>query len=496
MLIRFSRLSALLLCIIPALPPVFGAPAAPRPNFVVILCDDLGYGDLGSFGHPVIQTPVLDKLAAAGIKFTSAYSAAPVCSPARIGLLTGRNPNRAGIFDWIAEVNHAAAAKASRHLVHLRKQEVTLPALLKEAGSATAMAGKWHGNARFNDPAQTQPHDAGFDHWFATQNNASPSHENPDNYVRNGQPVGRLQGYSCQLAAREAITWLDRLHARQPDQPFFLYVPFHEPHEPVASPPDLVAKYRPLASSEDQAQYYANVENMDRAVGEILAALDRLNLAENTVVFFSSDNGPETLNRYPDAPRSHGSPGALRGMKLWTTEGGFRVPGIIRWPAKISAGKVIDEPMSSLDLVPTFAALGGAKIPVGLKLDGTNIQPLFAGQPLHRPQPLFWVYYSALNEQRVALRDGPWKLLAKLDGGKLPRLQNVTDRTAGAVRDAKLTDYSLYRVNSDLGEARDVSADEPAQLQALSGKMEMLYRELVRTMHVWPAPPLPAGGTP
>ncbi len=475
---------------------VTAAPAAPRPNFVVILCDDLGYGDLGSFGHPTIQTPVLDRLAASGIKFTSAYSAAPVCSPSRVGLLTGRSPNRAGVFDWIPEVKQASAAKDSRHLVHLRKQEITLPALLKQAGYATALAGKWHGNALFNHPAQAQPNDAGFDHWFGTQNNAAPSHANPDNYVRNGQPVGRLEGYSCQLAAREAIGWLEQLRARQPEQPFFLYIPFHEPHEPVASPADLVAKYRPLAQSEDQAQYFANVENMDRAVGEILAALDRLKLAENTVVFFSSDNGPETLNRYPAANRSHGSPGPLRGMKLWTTEAGFRVPGIIRWPGKIVAGKVNDEPVSSLDLLPTFAALAGAKIPADLKLDGTDIQAAFRGQPITRPQPLFWAYYNATNEQRVALRDGPWKLLAKLDGGKLPKLPNINARNVSAVRDAKLTDFSLYRISGDIGEARNVAAEEPERLQTLSAKMETLYRELVRTMHVWPEAPLAESATP
>ena len=475
--------------------PVNAAPAAARPNFVVILCDDLGYGDLGAYGHPIIETPVLDGLAAAGIRFTSAYSAAPVCSPSRVGLLTGRSPNRAGVFDWIPEASQAASAKDSRHLVHLRREEITLPGLLKQAGYATAMAGKWHGNARFNDPAQPQPHDAGFDHWFATQNNAAPSHENPTNYVRNGQPVGRLEGYSCQLAAREAISWLDRHRAAKPDQPFFIYVPFHEPHEPVASPPDLVAKYRPRSQNEDQAQYFANVENVDRAVGELLAALERLNVAENTIVVFTSDNGPETLNRYPSAKRSYGSPGPLRGMKLWTTDAGFRVPGIIRWPAAIKPGQVSDEPVSSLDLLPTFAALAGATIPPGLKLDGVNMRPAFNGQTFARPQPLFWAYHNAINEQQVALRDGPWKLLAKLDGGKLPKLSNVTEKNVPALRRATLTDFTLYKISGDIGEARDVSAEEPARFKALSAKLEGLYRELVQTMHVWPdVAPAPGSG--
>ncbi len=465
-----------------------------RPNFVVILCDDLGWGDLASYGHPHIRTPNLDRMAKDGIRFTSCYSAAPVCSPSRVGLMTGRSPNRAGIFDWIPEATNQASAVNSRHMVHMRKEEVTLPQVLKSAGYATALSGKWHGNSRFNDPGQPQPNDAGFDHWFATQNNAAPSHENPNNYVRNGQPVGPLEGFSCQLVVKEAAGWLEKQRAAKPEQPFFLYLAFHEPHEPVASPADLVASYRGKARNEDEAQYFANVENMDRAVGELLATLARLKVADNTIVFFTSDNGPETLNRYPAGKRSYGTPGPLRGMKLWTTEAGFRVPGIMRWPAQIAPGQVSAETVSSLDLMPTFAALGGAKIPAGLKLDGADMRPAMSGKPVARAQPLFWAYYNALNDQRVAMRDGPWKLLAKLNEGKLPRLQNVSTKDASAVRTARLTDFALYRVTDDIGEARDVSAQEPAKLKELSAKMEKLYRELAETMHLWPEEPQGANG--
>ncbi|MBL9188681.1 MAG: sulfatase-like hydrolase/transferase [Opitutaceae bacterium] len=460
--------------------------AETRPNFLVILCDDLGYGDLASYGHPHIRTPHLDRLAREGTRFTSAYSAAPVCSPSRVGLLTGRSPNRAGVFDWIPAAAPGATAAESRHLTHLRREEITLPRLLRSAGYATALSGKWHCNAAFNTSAQPQPGDAGFDHWFATQNNAAPSHENPRNFVRNGSPVGPLEGFSCQLVAREMIGWIERQRTEKPAQPFFSFVAFHEPHEPVASPSDLVASYRGVARNEDEAQYFANVTNLDRAVGDLLAALERLGVADNTVVFFSSDNGPETLNRYRGSQRSYGSPGPLRGMKLWTTEAGFRVPGLLRWPGRVKAGHVSAEPVSSLDLLPTFTALAGAKVPSDLKLDGADIRGTFAGGPVRRTQPLFWFYYNAINDQRAAMRDGPWKLLARLDGGALPRFANINTASAPQVRAAKLTDFSLFRVTDDIGEARDVAATEPAKLRELGAKMEKLYQEVTATMHVWP----------
>lgn len=461
-----------------------------RPNFVIFLCDDLGWGDLGCFGHPTILTPHLDRLASQGVRLTSCYSAAPVCSPSRVGLLTGRNPNRAGVFDWIPPANRQDPSRnTARSLVHLRQTETTLPAILKQAGYATAMAGKWHCNAFFNDPRQPQPSEAGFDHWLATQNNAAPSHENPINFVRNGEEVGPTSGFSCHVVADEAIEWLQRHRQSFPSQPFLLYLPFHEPHEPVASPEELIVKYRDVALDENQAIYFANVENMDRAVGRVLAALEQAGLEENTFVFFSSDNGPETLNRYRGAERSHGSPGPLRGMKLWTTEAGSRVPGIIRWPNRIAAGTVDDQPISSLDLLPTFAALAKATLSSELELDGCELSGLWDNVPIERSKPLFWVYFNALNEQRVAMRDGPWKLLAKIemiDGQAIPKLENLTQSSLTKIQKGRLTQFSLYRLTEDISEANDLSQSEPEVMQKMSARLKSLYQELIETMHVWP----------
>ncbi len=303
-----------------------------RPNIVVILCDDLGYGDLQCYGHPHIKTPNLDQLAAGGIRLTDCYSAAPVCSPSRVGLLTGRSPNRAGVYDWIPPAGKPSPDR--REMVHMRKGETTIARLLKDAGYQTCMVGKWHCNSAFNDPIQPQPGDFGFDHWTATQNNAAPSHEHPRNFIRNGSEVGEVDAFSCQFVVDEAIEWL---RGTDRERPFFLYVPFHEPHEPVASPKTLVDEYRSVASSEDEAQFFANVANIDDAVGKLLRGLEQLGQRDNTLIVFTADNGPETLNRYRTANRSYGRPGPLRGMKLHTTDAGFRVAGIINWQGRIKS---------------------------------------------------------------------------------------------------------------------------------------------------------------
>jgi arylsulfatase A len=460
-----------------------------RPNIIVILCDDLGYGDLQCYGHPHIKTPHLNALAQTGIRLTSCYSAAPVCSPSRVGLMTGRSPNRAGVYDWIPEVSANARASNSqssdlRDLVHMRAEEITLPRLLSDAGYATCMAGKWHCNAQFNSSSQPQPSDAGFDHWFATQNNAAPSHINPTNFVRNGQPVGEQKGTSCQIVTSEVIDWLKKHQDAKAQQPFFAYVAFHEPHEPVASPPELVAQYQSIASNDDEAQYFANVANIDLAVGRLVAALDDLKYRDNTLIIFTADNGPETLKRYPKGVRSYGRPGPLRGMKLWTNDAGFRVAGILNWPAKHFANHESDQVVSSLDFLPTFCQLAGTKVPAQRVLDGCTIVPLLEGKTIQRDQPLLWCYYNSLNEHCVAMRSGPWKMLAKLDHGKLRKFSNVFDGNLDVIQSAELTDFELYRISDDIHEDKNLYP-QAAEASELQQKMQSSYRELLRNSHVW-----------
>ncbi|MEM8669879.1 MAG: sulfatase-like hydrolase/transferase [Planctomycetota bacterium] len=452
---------------------------AERPNIVVILCDDLGYGDLQCYGHPHIKTPNLDRLAGEGIRFTNFYSAAPVCSPSRVGLLTGRSPNRAGVYDWIPEARKSTPNR--RELVHMRASEVTIPKLLRDAGYQTCMAGKWHCNSEFNNQKQPQPGDFGFDHWLATQNNAAPSHRFPRNYVRNGTAVGEIESFSCQIAVDEVLNWLENADS---ERPFFLYVPFHEPHEPVASPSELVERYRSVSENEDQAQYFANVANVDAAVGKLVAGLDRLNRRENTLIIFTSDNGPETLRRYRGAGRSYGTPGPLRGMKLHTTDAGFRVAGIVNWKGQIESGQTIDTPVSSLDFLPTFCKLAGAERP-SVKLDGTDMLPALKGGVIQRDNPLIWAYFNSINEHRVAMRDGKYKVLAKLNGGNIKKLTNIASELLPTVRDAELTDLEIYDVTKDIDESDNLASEQPELAMQLKAKLERQYRALVSGSHVW-----------
>lgn len=441
-----------------------------RPNFLIILCDDLGYGDLGCYGNATIKTPNLDRLAAQGMRLTDCYAAAPVCSSSRAGLLTGRTPNRLGVYDWIP----------NGHFMHLRRSETTIATLLRGAGYATCHVGKWHCNGKFNSPEQPQPGDHGFDHWFSTQNNAAPSHENPKNFVRNGAAVGPQSGFSCQIVADEAVDWLLK---RDASKPFFQFVCFHEPHEPVASPADLTARY-PDARKKGEALYYANVTNMDLAVGKLMAALDELKLADNTLVFFTSDNGPETLNRYGGAWRSHGSPGPLRGMKLHIYDGGIRVPGIIRWPGRIEPGRVVGEPISGVDVLPTLCDLAGVAPPRDRTIDGSSFASLFVGNPVERRRPLHWSYFRALSQPKLAMRDGDWKIVAHLEFDR-PVGGRVTRETVLAIKTATIGSFELYNIRDDIGERNDLADEFPQQLKKMGDVLTTIHREVQKEAPDW-----------
>jgi arylsulfatase A len=414
---------------------------AAKPNVIYILCDDLGYGDLGCFASPVIKTPNLDKLAADNMKLTHCYAAAPVCSPSRAGIMTGRNPNRLGIRDWIPADSG----------IFLKKDEISVATLLKLAGYKTAHVGKWHLNSKM-DGAEPTPGDHGFDHWFSTQNNAAPSHENPINFVRNGKKVGPLQGNSTTLIMDEALDFLKRAKG----EPFMLFIWFHAPHEPVATPEELTKLYVDIDDPTKRI-YYGSVSLIDHEVGRLLKKLDEMKLRDNTFLMFTSDNGPETLNRYKGAERSHGSPGPLRGMKLHVHEGGYRVPGIIAWPGKTKPAQVCAEPVCGIDVLPTLCEIACIKAPDDRPIDGASMLPIFAGKPIERKTPLYWQYDKAISAPyKVTLRQGPWKLLA----------------------DGKLEKFALYNLEDDVGEAKDHADDEPERVKKMTAEMVRLHKEI------------------
>ncbi|KXX71184.1 arylsulfatase [Flammeovirga sp. SJP92] len=454
--------------------------AQEKPNIVVILCDDLGYGDLSAYGHPTIKTPHLDNMAQKGILMTNCYSSAPVCSPSRAGLLTGKSPNKVGIYDFIPGYKRSDDL---RDLVHLQEFENTIPSVLKSAGYATCLSGKWHCSSRFNSDAQPKPDYFGFDHWFATHNNASPSHQNPSNFVRNGNKVGELEGFSCQIVVDEAIGWLN---TKPTNQPFYLQITFHEPHEPIASPQQLIDKYLPLSENEAQAKYFANVENMDLAVGRLLNYLEE-NKLENTLIFFTSDNGPETLMRYSRAKHSYGSPGELKGMKLWTNEAGIRVPGILYWMGNETFNGTSDAVISALDLMPTLAEISGVQLENKHELDGESFVKWIKTGQKKRVKPLVWAFYDALNQQRVAMRSEDWKVLATLtvDGKELPKLHNLYDGNEALVKSAKLTNFELYDIKNDLGETNNLASSKPKVLKKMKKVMEEEYQLLLEESFIW-----------
>src|SRR6185436_501765 len=270
--------------------------------------------------------------------------------------MTGRTPSRVGVRDWIPEESP----------VHLPRSEITIATLLRNAGYATCHVGKWHLNGDFNKPTQPQPGDHGFDHWFSTQNNALPNHHNPANFVRDGSEVGVTSGYSSGIVADEAIRWLREM--RDKSKPFFLYVCFHEPHEPIATD----GQYKKLYPGDDPSfsAHHGNITQMDAAFGRLMRTLDEDGLRENTFVIFTSDNGPAITPFHP-----HGSAGPLRDKKGSMYEGGIRVPGLVRWPGKTKPASVSDEPVCGVDYLPTICAVTGVQPPQDRKLDGASFLP-------------------------------------------------------------------------------------------------------------------------
>lgn len=496
-----------------------GFAKAKQPNVVMLLSDDLGWKDIGCYGGPV-KTPVLDKLAAEGVRFTDFHSGAPVCSPSRATFLTGRSHIRAGVYSVINE---------QVHRMHLLESETTLAEVLKDVGYATAHFGKWHLGMPNNKRKAPTPTEHGFDYWFGLVNGAHPSHKDPTNFLRNGKPVGKMEGYSCQIVVDDAINWLET--KPESDEPFFLNIWFNEPHAVIAAPDEIVSQYGAL---NDQAAIYSGtVENSDRAIGRLLAKLKKLGELDNTIIHYSSDNGSYRKDRV----------GKLRGSKGSHFEGGHRVPGIFYWKDGIPGGRVEDEPAGAVDLLPTICGLAGIDHPRQKPLDGSDLTPLLTQSgKFERHQPLFW-----MNGTKMALRMGDYTLLApgttklpydsvtinrllaqtkealgddlekELGGLELrPRMFNgrFANREADRLRNqframfyfneaaiplmkkGSVKQVELYNLANDLSQTTDISADKPEIVARMKKQANTIYQSVMADGPEWITPEKTSRTTP
>jgi arylsulfatase A-like enzyme len=424
------------------------APAAapPRPNVVLILADDLGYGDVGSFGCTDIRTPNIDSIGRQGIRFLQCYANAPECTPTRTALLTGRYQQRVGGMECAIGIGDVGRYDESEWLqkrgeLGLPVSETCLARVLKQQGYDTACMGKWH----LGYPEKFWPNRHGFDEFFGILGGSVDyfSHKEPDGVprlYRNAKKVDRA-GYMTDLIAEEANAWLKR---RSSAKPFFLYVPFTAPHLPSQGPED--RNIPPDANTwnkGDRATYIKMVERLDDRVGSILAQLDRMGAAGNTLLIFVSDNGGTAIGR--------NSP--LRGNKSQVWEGGIREPCAIRWPGVVAPGRITAQPIITMDFFPTILSAAGIAPPPDRELDGVDLVSFLSGKQAPFSRTLFWRYKRGTNI-RKAVRDGDMKLVS--DNGK----------------------EELHNLAEDEGERRDLLPQAEAVAGKLREKLEAWEKEV------------------
>ena len=410
------------------------------PNILLIITDDAGYADLGSYGATDVRTPNLDRLAREGARFTDFYANAPSCTPTRAGLITGRYQQRLGLEHPLGMQKPADWRRGLPVTGH------SLPQLLKNAGYHTALVGKWH----LGWQPQFSPSRHGFDYFFGLKSGLIDfyTHVSPDT------PGGRdlwendslitTPGYLTDLITERAVRFIS-----EGRKPFFIDIAYNAPHWPYQVPEkpsvarDSARHLTPFDdSTSTRADYVAMVERVDLGVGRILETLDRLGLRENTIVIFTNDNGGEWLSNN----------GPLYHNKLSVWEGGIRVPAIVRWPGRIPAGKVTGQVAITMDLTASILAAAGARLAAELKLDGINLFPVLEGRSPEVERTLFWRAHP--GRQQRAVRSGEWKL--------------VTD----------MGRPMLFNLRRDIGERQNVIRDHPDVARRLRARLEAWQREV------------------
>jgi arylsulfatase A len=441
--IPFAALAALCASFAASLP----AAAAPPPNVVLILIDDMGWTDLSCYGSKFYETPNIDKLAASGMRLTHGYAACTVCSPTRAAVMTGKYPARLHITDWIAGSQRPfAKLRPPDWTQHLPLEEVTIAEVFQAAGYATAHVGKWHlGNEEFWPTAQGFDVNIGGNH-----RGQPPSYFFP--YEREtiklpGLSEGKPGEYLTDRLTDEAIAFI----RANKERPFFLYLPHYCVHTPLQAKPAKIEKYKAKAHPEDPQHhpiYAAMIESLDEGIGRLMAELDELDLRENTIVVFTTDNGGLELNEVT-------ANDPLRAGKGSAYEGGVRVPLIFSYPPKIRRGSTSAAPAMSIDLLPTLASLAGlAPQRDWPKWDGVSLAPVLTeqGNVNREKNSLYWHYphyHPGGATPYSAVRAGNWRLVEFFETGKL----------------------ELYNLKDDWGESNDLAAAMPAKRDELATQL-------------------------
>jgi len=419
-----------------------------RPNFLVIVTDDQGIGDVGCYEHPEVRTPNLDRLAASGTRFTQWYSNAPICSASRAALITGKYPDRAG-------VKGALPSEPTWDVKGLRAGETTLPRELKALGYKTAAFGKWH----LGSEEASRPYNQGFDSFFGWYSGWLDAYSH--RYYQLGGPPGKIfhdlwrdrtevfeePAYMTELLGREASAHLARQKA---GEPFLMYLAFGAPHYSMMAPKKYLDRF-PVTMDRDRRMHLAMVAAVDDVVGQLLDQLRAQGLEEETVVFYEADNGAtrEVRASSDGKPYHGGSNEPFRGYKQGLFDGGMHVPAILRAPGYLKPGQVWDRPMITMDVMPTLLALAGAKkAPEGV--DGRNFLPTLRGEQGDH-EFLFWSY-----EQSRAVRQGDWKLI--LNPPQFPG-DPVPDK------------IWLSNLEADKSERKNLAGQEPERVRQMLEKL-------------------------